>query len=164
MAESWKAYTSDDVIHWLLVEDTDNAPVRYFALRDLIGMPAGSADLVQSKAFMVEQGPINEILAKQHPDGHWDRADSIYYDKYTGTCWSIIMLAQMGANASDARVKVGCDYLLAQGVGEHGGFSMNGRRTGAVHCLQGNLASSLLDMGYENDPRVLRRLNGWRAA
>ncbi len=154
MAESWKAYTSDDVINWLLEEDTDNAPIRYLALRDLIGMPAGNEDLVQSKAFMVEQGPIPAILTKQHPDGHWDRTDSIYYDKYTGTCWSIIMLAQMGADASDARVKVGCDYLLAQGVGEHGGFSMNGRRTGAVHCLQGNLASSLLDMGYENDPRV----------
>ena len=77
MAESWKAYTSDDVINWLLEEDTDNAPIRYLALRDLIGMPAGNEDLVQSKAFMVERGPIPAILAKQHPDGHWDRANSI---------------------------------------------------------------------------------------
>ena len=37
MAESWKTYASDFVIDWLLEEDKDNAPVRYLALRDLMG-------------------------------------------------------------------------------------------------------------------------------
>jgi len=154
MAEFWKAYTSDEVIQWLLEEDADNAPIRYLTLRDLIGMPADDKDLAQTKAYMVEAGPIPAVLAKQQTDGHWDRADSIYYDKYIGTCWSIIMLAQLGVDASDPCVRRGCDYLLAHGVGEHGGFSMNGRRTGAAHCLQGNLAASLLDLGYGDNPQV----------
>ena len=113
---------------------------------------------------MLDWGPIPAILEKQQADGHWDREDSIYYDKYTGTCWSLITLAQMGAYTSEVRVKLGCEYLLAHGLGEHGGFSMNGRRTGAAHCIQGNLAAALLDMGYVNAHECCRRLTGWRAA
>lgn len=162
MGASWKTYSSEEVTAWLLENDAQNAPIRYLALRDLFGISENHQDLHNAKAHMFETGPIPAILAKQHPDGHWDRADSIYYDKYTGTCWSLIMLAQMGADVSDARVERGCEYLLTQGVGEHGGFSMNGRRTGTAHCIQGNLAAALLDLGYANEPRVIAAID-WMA-
>jgi hypothetical protein len=160
MGEIWRKYTSDPTLDWLLEEDQDNAPVRYLVLRDLFGEESNSKDLKQAKDFLISHGPIPLILEKQQPDGHWDRDDSIYYNKYTGTCWSVIMLAQLGAYGDDARVKLGCDYVLAHGIGEHGGFSMNGHRTGTVHCLQGNLATAMIDLGYDENPRVLDAL-GW---
>ncbi len=162
MNDSWKKHTSDQVIDWLLENDEQNAPIKFLTIRDLLDARLNSIELNKAKEFMMSHGPIPEILEQQQPDGHWDREDSIYYNKYTGTCWSVIMLAQMGADASDRRIGHGCDYLLAHSLGDFGGFSMNSRRSGAIHCLQGNIASALLDLGYQNDNRVLQAVE-WMA-
>jgi hypothetical protein len=39
---------------------------------------------------------------------------------------------------------------------------MNAKRSGLIHCLQGNLCSSLLELGYESDPRLIEALD-WLA-
>ncbi|MBM3137479.1 MAG: nitrogen fixation protein NifH, partial [Chloroflexi bacterium] len=78
---------------------------------------------------MMNSGPIPMILEKQQPEGYWDRKDDIYYNKYTGTCWQVTMLSQMGADGNDDRIRKGCEYILTHGIGDHGGFSMNGRRS-----------------------------------
>ncbi len=162
MSGTWRQYTSDQVVEWLLEEDLGNAPVRYLTLRDLLDESPNHKSSIAAKEFMMKTGPIPTILENQQPDGHWDRDDSIYYNKYLGTCWSVIMLAQMGADGSDARIQRGCEYILAHGIGEHGGFSMNGRQSGAAHCIQGNLAASLLELGYGNEDRVMQALE-WMA-
>lgn len=159
MGETWRKYSSDQVVEWLLEEDLDNTPVRFLTLRDLLEESPNNKSFIAAREFMMTTGPIPTVLENQQPDGHWDRADSIYYNKYTGTCWSVIMLSQMGADEDDARVRLGCEYILAHGIGEHGGFSMNGRRSGTVHCLQGNLAAALIDLGYGENPRVLDALD-----
>jgi hypothetical protein len=162
MGDTWRKYTTDQVVDWLLEEDLDNAPVRFLALRDLLDESPSNRNYIAARKFMMKTGPIPTILKNQQPDGHWDRDDSIYYNKYTGTCWSVIMLAQMGADGDDARVKLGCKYIIEHGIGDHGGLSMNGRRTGAIHCLQGNLAAALIDLGFGKDPRFLNALD-WMA-
>lgn len=162
MGEIWRKYTSDQVVDWLLEEDGDNAPVRFLTLRDLLDENPSSSGFISAREFMMRSGPIPTILEKQQPGGFWDRKDDIYYNKYTGTCWSVIMLAQMGADPSDGRIRLGCEYILSHGIGEHGGFSMNGRRSGAIHCLQGNLTAALFDLGYGDDLRVLGALE-WMA-
>jgi len=159
MGDAWRKYTSDQVIDWLLEEDMGNAPVRFLTLRDLLDESPNNNRYIAAREFMMKTGPIPTILKNQQTDGHWDRDDSIYYNKYTGTCWSVIMLAQMGADGSDTRIQHGCEYILNLGIGEHGGLSMNGRRSGAIHCLQGNLAAALIDLGFGEDPRVLNALD-----
>lgn len=162
MGENWREFTSDQVVKWLLEEDLNNAPVRFLTMRDLLDESPGNKGLTEARKTMVNSGPIPVILEKQQPKGYWDRKDDIYYNKYTGTCWQVTMLAQMGADGNNDRVKLGCEYVLKHGIGEHGGFSMNGRRTGAIHCLQGNLAVALIDLGFGEDPQVLAALD-WMA-
>lgn len=162
MKNAWKEHTSDEVLDWLLEEDSENTPVRFLTLRDLIGHKTDSRDLENAKDRMMNTGLIPAILSKQQPDGYWDRADNIYYNKYTGTCWQISMLAQMGADGSNEQIKHGCEYLIEQSVGDYGGLSMNRRQSGAAHCLQGNLAAALVDLGYANDPRVNKAVD-WMA-
>lgn len=162
MGDTWRKYTSDQVVDWLLEEDMGNAPVRFLTLRDLLDESPGSNAFFEAREFMMKTGPIPTILENQKPDGHWDRDDSIYYNKYTGTCWSVIMLAQMGADPSDERVRRGSEYVFEHGLGEHGGFSINGRQSGAAHCIQGNLAASLFDLGYVNKDCVMQAVE-WMA-
>lgn len=154
--------TSERTIDWLLEPDEKNAPLRFLALRDILDQAPGSSDLENARDFMIARGPIPEILLHQQPEGYWYRPDEIYYGKYTGSCWQIITLAQMGADKSIKKVDRGCEYLLEHGLGEHGGFSVNGRQSGAAHCIQGNLAAALIDLGFGGDARVAKAVE-WMA-
>lgn len=162
MGDNWRKFSSDGVVDWLLEEDTDNAPVKFLTLRDLLDESPDNKSLIEARETMMNSGPIPMILEKQQPEGYWDRKDDIYYNKYTGTCWQVTMLSQMGADGNDDRIRKGCEYILTHGIGDHGGFSMNGRRSGAIHCLQGNLAAALIDLGFGEDLRVLAALD-WMA-
>lgn len=56
-------------------------------------------------------GPVQAILDAQHRDGYWVKPGSGYAPKYTGTVWSVIFLAQLGADGDDARVRAACEKL-----------------------------------------------------
>jgi hypothetical protein len=86
--------------------------------------------------------------------GFWAKPGHGYLPKYRSTVWAIILLAQLGARAEmDERIPHACEYLLDQALTEYGQFSTSGAPGGTVDCLQGNLLSALLDIGYE-DPRL----------
>jgi len=61
-------------------------------------------------------------------------------------------------------VRRGCDYVLGHSVASTGGFAFNQRPmpSGVVHCLNGNLLSALIRLGWLEDPRVQRALD-WQA-
>ncbi|HEX6384694.1 MAG TPA: nitrogen fixation protein NifH, partial [Anaerolineae bacterium] len=145
---------------WLLEDDPVNPGIRYFALRDLVGMPADSAEVMAAQEAVMMTGPVPTILAHQHPDGHWIKPG--YLPKYNGTMWSIIFLAQLGASGYDPRIRRACEHLFDYAVAEHGGLSADGRNSGLIHCLQGNLCAALIDFGYLDDERLQRALN-WLA-
>ena len=145
---------------WLLAEDAINPGVRYFALRDLLDLPAESPELRAAREAVMTTGPVPAILAHQHRDGYWVKPG--YLPKYRGTMWSIIFLAQLGADGHDPRVRNACEHLFAYATAEHGGLSADGNNSGLIHCLQGNLCAALLDFGYADDARLQRAL-AWLA-
>lgn len=157
---SWTRLLVDNPLLWLLEEDAVNPGVRYFALKDLVGMPADCPDVVAAQAAVMNTGPVPAILAEQHPDGYWIKPG--YLPKYNGTMWSIIFLAQLGAAGDDARIRRACEHLFGYAVAEHGGLSADGRNSGLIHCLQGNLCAALIDFGYLDDERLQRALD-WLA-
>jgi hypothetical protein len=138
------------VIDWLL--ETEDIGVRYLALRDLI--KAQGSELAAAKKAAHKEGPIGAVLDKIHPEGFWVQPGAGYYPKYTGTVWSVILLAQLGAAIDmDKRIGTACVYLLDHSLTEYGAFTATGSPSGNLDCLQGNLCYSLLVMGC-NDPRL----------
>ena len=87
--------------------------------------------------------------------GYWQQPGG-GYGKYRGTIWQIMLLAELGADATDGRVQRGCDYLLDHSVAGNGGFAFNMRPvpSGVVHCLNGNLLGALIRLGRLDDPRM----------
>jgi len=139
-------------LDWLL--ETESPGVRYLALRDLLHLDDNHTDLIEAQAFAHENGPIAEILAHMQPEGYWVKPGAGYNPKYFSAVWSIILLAQLGAECSmDARITLACSYLLEHALAEGGQFSTTGAPSGTIDCLQGNLCSALLDLGYD-DPRL----------
>ena len=158
----WEKKTQQSVIDWLLEEDEKNPSIRYFTLVDLLGEEPESREVAQARSKLMACGPIPEILSKQHADGYWVEPGAGYRPKYTSTVWSLIMLAQLSADGCEPSIRKASDYILDHTRGKQGYFSIYATQTGAVHCLQGNLAAALIDLGMFNDPRLTEAID-WMA-
>ena len=129
-------------LEWLL--EPDDIGVRYMALRDLVESDKEELIAARNKAY--SQGPIARVLENMNREGWWQKPGAGYSPKYTGTVWSVILLAQLGASAKiDERISTACSYLLERALTEGGQFSINGLPSATIDCLQGNLCASLLD-------------------
>ena len=150
--------TGTKSIEWLM--EPGDAGVRYLALRDLVETDA--RELMAARQRAHAEGPIATVLARMVKDGYWVQPGAGYYPKYTGTVWSIILLAQLGASVEmDKRIATACSYLLEQALTRGGQFTVNGLPSGTADCLQGNLCAALVDLGCE-DPRLDRAFE-WMA-
>jgi hypothetical protein len=147
-----------NVMDWLLEKEFDNPSVRYFALTNLLDRPDDDPEVLTARQAVMERGPVPVILAAQDPAGFWEKPGEGYYPKYRSTVWSIIYLAQLGADPRDPRVRAGGEYLLDNGRAANGVFSLTGTPAGNIYCLAGNLGASLLDLGFGDDERLRQAL------
>jgi hypothetical protein len=159
----WRERLNGDSLAWLLEPDSHNPAIRYFALRDLLDVPATDPELIAAQSDIMALGPVPVILDAQNPEGYW-QAPGGGYGKYRGTAWQIIFLGELGADPTDERVQRGCEYLLRHTIASNGGFSCNRNPvpSGVAHCLNGNLLYGLICLGYINDPRAQQALD-WQA-
>ncbi len=159
---TWKEYVKGDSLVWLLEEDTEQPGVRYFALRELLDYPVEADEVKKAQQAVMSAGPILKILSAQQPEGYWVKAGPGYGPKYQGTIWQVIFLAQLGVDGADSRVKAGCEYAIKYNTARSGGFSMDGTCSTFIHCMAGNLAAALVDLGYQDDERLVQVLQ-WQA-
>ena len=145
---SWQDQLKGDSLSWLLEKDAPE--VRYLALRDLLDRPPEDVELRTARKSAHKKGPITEILDNMEKEGYWVKPGAGYNPKYRSTVWSIILLAQLGASIhEDKRIARACDYLVEHALLPGGQFTGSGGPSGTVDCLQGNLAWSLLELGYD---------------
>jgi hypothetical protein len=159
---SWKNQLQKDSLPWLL--ESDNPGVRYLALRDLFDYSPDDKQLKSARRAAHTEGPIAEVLSHMNEKGYWVKPGPGYNPKYTSTVWSMILLAQLGASATeDRRIEQACRYLLDNALAEGGQFTMiaSGAPSGTADCIQGNLVWSLMELGYD-DPR-LQKAYEWMA-
>ncbi len=144
------AQTEADPLPWLLSHPDPG--VRYLALRDLCDLPPDDPELKSARVAAHREGPIAEILNQMNEAGYWVQPGGGYAPKYHGTVWSVIMLAQLGAwIGEDPRIATACAYVLDHALAPGGLFSYNGRPSGTIACLHGNLCAALLELGCRDD-------------
>jgi hypothetical protein len=146
-------------LSWLLEPDGANPGVRTFALHDLLDHPADDPEVIAAQAAVMRSGPVPAILDAQYPAGYWVKPGPGYTPKYRSTLWSVIFLAQLGADGRDERVRQGVEHVFAHAQAESGGFSCNGTPSATVHCLWGNVVRALLDLGYWGDERLTHAID-----
>jgi len=149
---NWRSQLNGDPLPWLL-EPSGPGP-RYLALRDLVGLVPADPELIAAQKAAHTGGPIAAILKEMDPQGYWVRPGPGYNPKYYSAIWSLTSLAQLGASVNmDTRISVACLYALDKGLTPLGQYSMTGKPSGTIDCLQGNLLSALVALGYD-DPRL----------
>jgi len=146
--EDRKSALKADPIDWLL--EPDDPGVRYLALRDIVEADEKEIDAARHKAH--REGPIAKILAEMNPEGYWVAPGNVYAYKCRGTSWSIILLAQMGGSVEeDERIATACSYLLDHALARGGQFSSSGDASRTFNCFQGNMLTSLMDLGCRDE-------------
>jgi len=110
---------------------------------------------------------IEKILQKQNQDGSWGDPLRFYTDKYKGTTWNLIYLAELNADLKDERIQAACEFILNHSYDpKSGGFSVyyseqlsGGMPSRVIPCLTGNMVYALIRLGYLNDPRVRKAID-----
>jgi len=159
VSTAWQTRLKADPLPWLLEPDEADPGVRYFALRDLLDRRADDPEVVAAQDAVMRTGPVPAILDAQYPDGYWVKPDVGYSPKYRATLWQVLFLAQLGADGRDERVRRAVEYVFAHAQAPSGAFSHNGRPSGAIHCLWGNMVQALLDLSYWGDERLDRAID-----
>jgi hypothetical protein len=155
----------DSILNWLL--EPGNPSVRYVALRDLLGKTGEDLEMQSVQAAIMNQGLVPRVLDKQNDDGSWAVPEKFYTDKYKGAVWNLLLLAELEADPADARVHKACEFILQHAQHpESGGFSFaesvrsgGGLASGVIPCLSGNMAYSLIKLGFLDDQRVQRAID-----
>lgn len=151
---------NDETMSWLL--EKENPSVRYFALTTLLDRPQGDPEMMEAKAAIMREGLVPKILSRQNGDGSWGVPERLYSDKYTGTVWTLLTLAELGADGADGRIRNASEFIFTRSQNpEGGGFSIGsgaktgrGIASGVIPCLTGNMAFSLIRLGYAGDARL----------
>jgi hypothetical protein len=162
----WKSILRVDPTNWLLEEE--NPSIRYFTLTEILDKPADSHEAKEAKKEIMSTGVVPKILSKMNEDGYWETPTSFYTAKYRGTAWQLLILAELGADTTDNRVRKVCEFILENSQHhESHGFSLakaektgGGRQSGVIPCLTGNMVWSLIRLGYIKDSRVQDGI-GW---
>ena len=161
----WKSLLRADPIKWLLEED--NPSVRYYTLVDILDLPYSDESVVQAKTDIMRVGAVPRILSKQRDGGYWEEPGNFYIKtKYKGTVWTLLILAELGADGEDGRIQKTCNFIIEHSQErQSGGFaylsdvSRGGDRNKILPCLTGNMVWSMLRFGYLNRPEVQQAID-----
>jgi hypothetical protein len=143
--------TAARVIDWLLEED--QPAVRYRTLTELLGRRRSDPDVREAKRAIPGRGWVAEILRDRDPAGWWAGEDSLYVPKYVATNWRMIVLADLGVDRSLRWVRESAELWMRRFALEGGGVGGNAKGKGH-HCVVGNMARALIQLGYQDDPRI----------
>lgn len=146
-----------ETVDWLL--SSSDPSVRLGALKELGGFSKEEPEVQSALHEAMHTGPIPKILAKQNTGGFWDKEEDFYNHKYKGTVWNIILLANLGADGSDVRVRSAAEFMLRWSQHESGGFGYRGSENGGtaatlLPCLHGNMVWSMLRFDMKDDFRI----------
>jgi hypothetical protein len=162
---AWKSILKADPMDWLL--EPDNPPVRYFTLIDILKRSENDPEVKEANEAIMSTEVVLKILSRQEDAGKWVVPEDFYIrSKYKGTVWQLIILAELGVDGKDERVRKACEFILANSQDrESGGFSYRRSETGGgwhegvLPCLTGNMVWSLIRLGYLEDSRVQRGID-----
>jgi hypothetical protein len=150
---------------WLL--EKNNPSVRYFTLTDLLKKPEADPEVLEARHSIMTTGAVPAILGSQEEGGHWGAPERFYTDKYKGTVWQMLILAELGVDGNDPCIRKMVEFIFAnsQEINE-GGFSYRrseksggGLANGIVPCLTGNMVYSLVKLGYLDDERTQKGID-----
>jgi hypothetical protein len=112
----WRKPMLDSTVEWLLAGDP---AIRWQALRDLVGAPAGRVE--RQRRTIAREGWGRRLLARQDARGTW--AGGLYSPKWTSTTYTMLLLRDFGLPSTNRQARKACALLLDEGLQPDGGIN-----------------------------------------
>jgi len=142
----------DHVLTWLL--ERKEPSIRYLASRDLTVPRPSERALRYLRARVTEDGWAKRILSRQKEKTWWATDKTCYAPKFKSTIWQLQVLADLGVSGKDERISNAVEFWFRLHYARDGGYCpWLGHSKGHL-CTTGNMARSLIRMGYLRDERV----------
>lgn len=151
------------LITWLLEEE--NPSVRYFTLHKILGLAQDDEQVLAARRAIIQKEPVTSILALQDPAGWWNNAETVSMPMYLSTVWQLMLLAELGADGSDKRIRKAVDLVFKNIQSADGSLPHEGdrfKKKGAMDliCNDAMIAYGLVGLCPEiKDERVQRTLS-----
>ena len=151
------------VLEWLLGKDQPS--VRYRALVDLLDRREDDPEVREARSRIGRVGWAADQLRQQGPKGFWERreprgvsewVDFLYFPPFLTTNWRALVLADLGLDSTDPRIRKIADRIFEYKLRLSMPFNFFHEEV----CIAANTARMMTRFGYGDDPRV-RRLYDW---
>jgi hypothetical protein len=140
----------DDRMTWLL--DAETPSIVYQTRRDLHPARSTPREIQNSKKRIMQTGAVPAILARQSKGGNWKIDHGFYGPKFYSTHWSMMLLAELGADGTDERFRRGVEYML-DATREQVREALKTKSYG-WSCLYGNILRYALHAPVKKDSGV----------
>ena len=151
------------VLEWLL--EKDQPAVRYHALVHLLDRREDDPEVREARSKIGRVGWAADQLRRQGPKGFWERreprnvsewVDFLYFPPYQSTNWRALVLADLGLDSTDPRIRRIAELLFEYKLRLSSPFNFFHEEV----CIAGNAARMMTRFGYGDDRRV-RKLYDW---
>lgn len=150
----------DKPLSWLL--DPKDSFIRYQTLVDVLGRQRDSKEAVEALRLIHSHPIFKRIMSGQSKDGYWPRKETCDTPRFKGALWALTHLGEM-AVVPDPRIKRECERFLDLHQAENGAFTYRSKLSGEEPypepCLTGNMARTLIVLGYNDDARVKKAID-----
>ena len=160
-------------LDWLL--EREDPPIRFFALRDLLGRSPNRKELLEAQEGIRTYSPVRKALRARTKDGYWPPKETCYTPKWTSTVWPLMLLGEMGVTPDDG-IKNASERFLELHQLDNGAFtcpsptdvqnwlkkhprSKAQAKRWEEPCLTGNMIRTLLVFGYGDDRRLKKAID-----
>ncbi len=156
----------EKTIKWLHAQE--NPGISYWTLLDIQAASENDPEARSYRDKIASFGPVRALLDEQHSEGYWGEPEDCYWPKWRATVWPLILLAELGMPGDHPRIRRACEYFLKTMDGQDRSWpprkypdgDLTGYRLLWEPCVTGNMARTLVEFGYGDDPRV-REMFEW---
>ena len=145
----------DAGIDWLL--ERGQPSIRYLTLTRLLGKPETAAEVREARKRIPSDPWVAEMFSRRNPAGWWERDHNWLEPRFRGTNWTMLALADLGATREIPAMKVSSEFWMSSSPLQGGGVGGFGKGKGHF-CYTANMARALIQLGYEDDPRIRKSL------
>ena len=150
------------VISWLLEENEPS--IRYKTLTELLDYTSDNSEVISAKKAVTNCKNVDRIFSRRDEYGLFPHKPD-YYGNWT-TFTHLTILAELGINRDDPRIWPIVDWILTPGddkreyfVQKEFGYAYILDEANLGSCGQVKFLSTLVRLGYLDDPRVNRMID-----
>lgn len=135
-----------------------------FALKHIMRRPRRTPALAEAELALREWPLVRRLLEEMHPDGWWDRPDSLWTPRYRATLWRLRLLAEFGVCGDDERIATATNRLLDLTTPTLAAELVQGDTEEVPVNLEAIITFIPLAFGYTSDSRVQQRVRALQVA